>query len=52
LLGTPGEGIQLTWLKCVEFGSKLAALVADLFAGALVSFSRAAPMKGETDVVC
>jgi hypothetical protein len=40
LLAIPGEGIQLTWLKYVEFRSKLAALVADLFAGALVSISK------------
>jgi hypothetical protein len=40
LLAAPGQRIQLTWLKYVEFQSKLAALVADFFAGALVSISK------------
>jgi hypothetical protein len=52
LLATSGERFQPIWLKCVEFHSKLAELVADPFAGALVSIQRAAPMKGETDVIC
>jgi hypothetical protein len=40
LLATLGKRIQLTWLKYVEFQSKLAVLVAEFFAGALVSISK------------